>query len=278
MAGRREWVIGLVSDTHCFSRYALTPPQYWPAGGAGVLPEARILRYLWACWRDFVRRCPPLDVLIHVGDVIEGEVTRRDALDALSDDLNLHYLAARDTLRPLVRKARSFWVVAGTPAHEGKHHEVVEAVARDLGAERWAAQRSTGLVLELRVGPLLLNATHHMTRGALYMGSLADRTALLAAAAVAEGHTAEADLIVRAHLHMPHVSHAYGKWVILQPGWKMPNPYAYRKIEYYRAHATLGLGANIVRVSARGTVSYEFFRYPPWWRRPRAAPVARRAR
>lgn len=88
----RVYRLGIIADLHCLSRYALVPPRFRPAQ---PLPSAMFHDWLWECWLDFCRKCPPLDSLIVNGDTIEGESpSKRDAMDALTDDLNLQVDAA----------------------------------------------------------------------------------------------------------------------------------------------------------------------------------------
>lgn len=253
--------LGIVSDLHVFSRYGLIPPAHL---STAKLPTATVHEYLWKCWEDFCTRCPRLDALIVNGDWIEGEnPTKRDAMDAVTDDENLQIDAAVETLRPLREKATDFWVVRGTPWHEGKHFTAVESAARQLDANRWTDKRYTGLVLEGSFHGLSLNVTHHMTTGAIYAGTLATRTNLFAAAAELLGKTIPADVIIRSHAHMKFIGKTLGKWVVQTPAWKVVNPYAIKRMEYYRANLLSDIGALVLTTEGHGDVSWTEFDYLP---------------
>lgn len=254
--------LGVISDLHCGSKFGLTPPRWWPRGGGAALPQTTIMRYLWRCWMAFVAACPPLDALLVNGDLIEGEASRRDALDAITDDVLVHQRCAEETLRMIRRKTRRLIIVRGTPAHEGKFFEAVEAAARALGAEPLAGGYRTADEVTLEIAGYLVHATHHMTRGAIYRGTLADRTALLAAAVEGLGKAPKADLIIRSHLHMAYVGESYGRWVMLTPAWKVVTPWARRTLEHYRALALSDLGAYVVEIDARG-LRFRRYSYPP---------------
>ena len=257
----RIYRLGIISDLHVFSRYGLVPPSFRPVA---PLPSATIHDYLWDVWADFVKRCPQLDVLLINGDIIEGESpSRRDAMDALSDDLNLQADAAVETLKPLCQKARHLWITRGTPYHEGRHFEIIERIALDLGAEEWAPRRYTGYVLEGTFHGLRINATHHVTLGAIYRGTIADRMALFAAAAESLGKAHEADIIIRSHSHMKFIGKSHGKWVVLTPAWKVVSPYAAKRMEWYRASLLSDIGGLVLETDGAGSVAWREFDYPP---------------
>lgn len=262
--------LGLVSDLHAGSQYGLVPRQWWPQGGMKSFPSASFISYLWECWEHYCANCPPLDCLIVNGDLIEGEnPSKRDAMDAMTDNLLTQGQMAEVALGMLIDKTKpkTIWIIRGTPYHDGKHFETLESIARNLGAEKWADHRWTGYVLEGAWRGIKLNVTHHMTTGAIYTGTLATRTALFATAAERLGHTNEADLIVRSHLHMKYVGKSYGKWVVLMPCWKLVTPYAIKKMELYRASLLNDLGAVVVETDGAGKrvwiddVSFEYPSY-----------------
>lgn len=260
--------LGLVSDLHAGSRYALVPPKWWNNSKS---PHMDWTKYLWKCWQHFCDNCPPLDCLIVNGDIVEGETpSRKDVLDAVTDSFLVQGEMAELMLGMLLEKAkpRQWWLLRGTAFHDGKHSETIEAVARNLGAQQWGEHRWTGYVLEAKWRGLNLNVTHHMTTGAIYSGTLMSRTALFATAAEQSLHVNNADLIVRSHLHMKAVGKYYGKWVVLMPCWKVCTPYAIKRMEFYRASLLNDLGAVIVETDGSGkrvliddtTFAYKSFR------------------
>jgi len=254
--------LGIVSDLHVLSRYALVPPQYRPETKH---PASKFYEYVWQCWEHFVAHCPPLDVLIINGDLIEGETpTQRSANDALTDAILDQADACVETLRTLRKKCGDLWVLRGTPFHDQKHFEALELIGERLNARRWSDTRRTGEVLDLKWNGISLNVTHHQTMGWLYLAGGADRMALLACAAEAQGKAPPVDIIVRSHLHQKRVVKAHGKWVILTPGWRIPNPHAIKMMEYYRATESCDLGAILVEVRDEQITIDERFTYKPF--------------
>lgn len=256
----RVYRIGFLGDTHCLSRYGVTPPQFRPAKSG---PAEMFMDYIWAAWCDLVKRCPPLDVLIFMGDAYEGEASGKyDPLDALTDDLNVQAdatVAALGMLRPKVKK---LWMLRGTQRHEGRHFEILERIALELDAQEWADRRRSGFVLEGTFHGLHINATHHMTTGWLYKGTAADRTALLSAAAEGEGKIHHADVIARAHLHMKFLCRSHGRWVLLCPCMKLTTPWAVKRMSFEKAHLLGDLGMMVLSTTGRNDIAWQDIEYP----------------
>jgi hypothetical protein len=244
--------IGLISDLHVLSRYGLVPPA-WRRARDPLLP---IQEYLWACYADFVARCPALDALLIVGDVIEGTIQlRAEPRGVVSDDESDQLDAAEETLAPLVGKARETYLVAGTSFHDGAGGRL-EAIGRRLGAVPWAGGRYAGQVLHLEIAGKTINASHHQTRGWMWLGGAASRVAVLAAAAEAAAKLPHADLIVRGDLHSSLQAKVLGKWVCFLPGWTMPNPHAIKRMEAVRAHLATDIGAAVCIFGPDHTVGW----------------------
>lgn len=229
------------------------------------MPATSFMDYTWCCWEDFCARCPPMDLLIVNGDLIEGESpSKRDTMDAITDNFLTQGQMAEETLSLILPKAKRWYMVRGTAYHDGKHFETIEAVARNMGAEPWSDARYTGYVLEANWNGLAINATHHQTTGAIYPGTLASRTALMAAAAEGLGKIVPADLIVRSHVHFKFIGQSYGKWFISTPAWKLVTPYAIKKMEQVRASLLSDLGAVLVKKDDDNSITFKQFEYEPY--------------
>ena len=250
--------LGLISDLHVLSRFGLVPPEWRQKRD----PLRTVQHYLWGCYQDFVTRCPPLDVLLVVGDVVEGTVQLRgEPRGSASDDATDQLDACEETLRPLCAKAKRVYLVSGTPFHDA-HGDRMEDLGRRLKTVPWApGNRHAGHVLNLRWQGLTINASHHNTRGWQWIGGATSRMAVLAAAAESAGKLPHADIIVRGDLHTFFAAQTLDKQIILLPGWTMPNPHAVRKMEAIRAYLATDIGAVVVSVSKDG-VAVKPYMYP----------------
>jgi hypothetical protein len=255
--------LGILSDLHALSRYALVPPRFRVKGGG---PSSRFQGYLWDCWRDFCRRCPELDALVLNGDIIEGESpSPRDAKDALHEDPLMQVDAALEILEPLRLKTKHIWLVRGTPYHEGKFFETIERLGSELKTRKWSDDppRYSGFVLERDFYGVKVRATHHMTVGAIYRGTLADRTALFATAAEALGKSSHFDVEVRSHVHMKYLGKSHGRWVVITPAFKLITPYAIKRMEVARAQLLSDIGGIVMTVQG-AQIGFQEFDYAPY--------------
>lgn len=231
------------------SRYGLIPPD-WRTKKDVLRP---VQEYLWSCYEDFLPRCPPLDALLIVGDVVEGTVQlRAEPRGHVSDDEVDQLDACEETLAPLCKKAKQVYLVAGTPFHDASGGRM-EALGKRLkdacpntDVRRWAGRRYAGQVLNLQWHGLNINASHHNTRGWMWLGGSASRMAVLSAAAEAARKLPHADIIVRGDLHTSLKVETLGKWVCYLPGWTMPNPHAIRKMEAVRAYLATDIGGAVM--------------------------------
>jgi hypothetical protein len=242
--------IGFVADVHAGSKYAVVPPRFLPASAG---PAGKFTTYVWDIWTDFVKRCPPLDALVLNGDILDGEnPNKRAASNAVDDSPHKQVDMALEALGPLRDKTHKVWLVRGTVYHDSKYHEPIEILGRELRCEEWDERRYSGYVLEGEFCGVRLHATHAMSMGAIYGGTLADRTTLFAAAAENQAKTNPADLIVRSHTHRTFRGESHGKTFLQTRCWSLVTPYAIAKMEAYRAALLCDLGAHVLTLTPDG--------------------------
>lgn len=201
-------------------------------------------------------------MLVVVGDLVEGLIQlRAEPRGIATDDPVAQGRAAAKALRPLRDKAKRLYLVEGTPFHDG-HGQVTEKVGDALGAEPWASgKRYAGQVLNLKWNGLRINASHHQTRGWLWLAGSANRMATFAAAGEAAAKMPGADVIVRGDLHTKVLARVLGKWVCFLPGWTVPNPHAIRKMEATRSYLMTDIGAVVMELTD-GAIGWRHFEYP----------------
>jgi len=227
-------------------------------------PAGVFMSYIWDCWMDMIKQLPSVDCLILNGDTMEGEhPTLRSAPDALEVSPLRQVDMAIEALEPLCKKVGHVWLIRGTGFHEGKWNEALESLGREIGAEKWTDRRYSGEVLDGDFYGLKINAAHAMSVGAIYQGTLADRTARFMALAEACGKTLPADLIIRSHVHQTGLGRFFGRWVLVTRCWKLINPYAVARMEYARAAAGLDLGGHLITISNDG-LSFKDYAYEPY--------------
>lgn len=220
--------IGFIGDIHAGSMCGLWPASLLPSKGfTGI-------RYMLDCWRDLIKHWPRLDLLILMGDLIDGKQRKSEGVGIFSGDLGEQAEAAVDILSPLCAKANVVHRVFGTPYHEGY----------DSGAMKFLDERlnvsQARQVLDLDFGGKVLNAAHHpASGGVLYMGTAVDKEALWSAVATHSGHVPDARWIVRAHKHTYFLQETPTRTVAITPCWQLPAAWAVKQ-NYWRYQPTLG--------------------------------------
>jgi len=212
-------------------------------------------RYLNECWDHMVTNLPSkLDATIVDGDSIDGENPKEHGLYLTLNKKSDQAACTYKLLSPIRERSKFFYVIKGTPYHEGRASEAIEGMAIALDATRFPGGRRCGFRLWLEMGGKVINAAHHMTRGWIYPSGGADRTALMSAAAYSLDKLPKADIIIRAHNHIRRVVEAYDRWVIFNPAWKLLTPWAEKAMEETRAELYSDIGAVLIEITPQGNV------------------------
>lgn len=219
--------IGIVSDTHCGCRVALTPPTYW------TKTTSDGVKWLWKCWKSFYKDCPSMDLLILNGDLIDGKQYRSQSTGILTASLGEQVEIAIECLAPLIERATKVIRIEGTPYHESfdgplktfdEHYNIKtpqsynETIVRDIELDKHA----------------LLNVKHQPEgSSALYRGTTMDRELMWAKITEACKNIPKATHIIRSHLHSDAHMRGFGKEMNFTGCWSLQSPYAIHK-RYYR--------------------------------------------
>jgi predicted phosphodiesterase len=214
--------IVFVSDTHVGSSFAVFPEGFRnPEDGTPVTLN-RLQKRLLREWERLASEFSPADVVILLGDLIEGPQTR-ERLGTLKLQNVAHQVDAfiqlfRDTWR-----WRKLYVVRGTGYHvevQGVHAE--ELIARTLGAEKVGSDKFSDYVLNLKIRDKILNCAHHV--GFSRVPHLR-ATPLLRELLLNNG----ADIIARGHVHY-YVEVRVGERIAFTcPSWQLPAPFQLRR-------------------------------------------------
>lgn len=247
-----------MSDLHAGSAFGLLHPESDDTSNEEhpkpvTLNDAQA--YLYNCWKHLLANLPAkLDMTIVDGDTIDGENPKEHGLYVTLNKKSDQAACAFKLLDPIRSRTHRFYIIKGTPYHEGRASEAIEGMAVALNATRFPGGRRTGYRLWAEIGGKTINAAHHQTRGFIYPAGGADRTALFSAAATDTGRLPRADVIIRAHNHIKRAVHAYGRWVVMNPAWKLLTPWAERTMEETRAELYSDLGAVLIEITPQGNV------------------------
>ncbi len=219
--------IGIVSDLHCGSAWALLPKSYW----SDRTPEA--VRWLWQCWQWLIKHWPDLDLLVLNGDLIDGKQFRSRGTGLVTTSLGEQTDMAIECLAPLADKAKKVIRLEGTAYHESFEGPLGKLdTAFGIKVPKHPHQRH---VRDIRLSKeAVLNVKHKPEgEGMLYRGTGLDRELLWATVMEVMSGIPHATHIVRSHLHSKAGPfEGFGKVIVGTPGWCLQTPYALQKKRY----------------------------------------------
>ena len=234
--GIRNLVV--ISDLHSGCRLALCPPEGVKLDDGGTYHPSRMQKILWKWWTEFwdtwvpqMTHGEPFDVL-HNGDALDG--VHHGSTTQISHNLQDQCAIAEELLRPVVAKARRFFMIRGTEAHGGASAVEEERLARLLGAKPGEDGQCARYELWIHVGDGLVHALHHIgTTGSAQYESSALMAELAAEYAEAGRHRERPpDVVVRSHRHRQcevRVPTRIGYGIVfVTPAWQLKTPLAYR--------------------------------------------------
>ena len=187
----------MIADTHCGHPAGLTPEAWQFRLGSG--PERDVLATYqadsWAAYVDAVNEAKPVDVLLVVGDCIDGRETGRHLV---SEDREDQCEMAKECIR--LWDAPEVVMVYGTPRHTGKLETWEHSIARDLKAEIAAREF-------VAVDDVVFKLRHKVGRSGIPHGRYTSiaRSAMWNELRAARGKDPKADIHLFAHTHY----HAY---------------------------------------------------------------------
>lgn len=223
--------IGFIGDLHCGSHWGLWPTDDLPGGKKGN--QYKGVRYLNNCYHTMIEEWPQLDLLVLMGDLIDGKQRKSSGTGVFSTNLHTQTEGAIKILEPLVAKSTKVIRVHGTPYHEDFDNCLAELDAR-LGV------KLADQVINLKLGQNILNVAHHPIGGpTLYAGTSTDKENLWSTIAAAERKVANARWIVRAHKHDWIMQETRFKTVCIMPCFELPTPHAVKQ-NYWKFQPTIG--------------------------------------
>src|SRR3990167_9161948 len=158
--------IRFIGDLHCGSHHGLAHPDRLPASHPSTGS-----RYLFGCWTRMLENTPERDLLVLMGDLIDGRGRKSDAVGLYTASLGDQVEMAIELLAPLAERAHHIIRVDGTPYHED-FHGALRRLDEALGVS------ASAQVLPVDLGDdRVLSVAHHPPGGSvMYAGTKLDRT------------------------------------------------------------------------------------------------------
>lgn len=233
---KKDLTVGLLlADTQGGSRLAPIRPDL-------VLPKTgwkpnRGQLYLWDKWQNMMDLLPKrLDWFVHLGEVLQGpEKKRGSTYELLTNDKLEQAAIFEDLIGPIVDRVRNhstgegraWWICRGSGWHEGEYGREADAVAKNLGAQKFPDGEPSGDILDLPIGPFLGNFAHHHPVFLQYKTSALERELKWFAESpiqVEDGdgeEWAHYDLVARGHVHRYDCVDTPLGLALSCPGWQL---------------------------------------------------------
>jgi predicted phosphodiesterase len=205
-----------ISDLHCGHKVGLTPPSQWAASRT---KEGKLQRGLWDGFERSIQGMRGCDVLLVLGDCIDGKGHRSGGSEQLTTDMIEQTEWATECLKYI--KPKQVAMVAGTPYHAGEDTDYEGLIAKELGAEfggqLWVEVDGVTFNLRHKVGSSQLPHTRHtaIARERLHQFLWSDREAVPDQFLWSDREAVpESQVILRGHTHY-HVYSGGADWVAM---------------------------------------------------------------
>ena len=176
------------SDTHCGSRWGLTPPD-WQNGTVRAWLDP-----FWKWWVALHKELGSFDAHVHLGDSVDGQGDKERGIAELELDVERQGDMAAEVLG--VVKAAKHYLCFGTPYHSSGSHSYERHVARQLGATIEDTQY-------LRADGLRISARHVVSRSDTPYGQpgLVAKELIRDLLQAQQDDAPRADIVLRGHVH-----------------------------------------------------------------------------
>lgn len=161
MSKRKKRVL-IISDLHCGHRVGLTPTTYLPPPEAVGIKYHKILVDLWAEYKKIIKKLKPIDILIVIGDCIDGRGVKSKSTELIAADRKVQANMAAYCINHI--EAKSIVMTRGTPYHVGDGHDYEDDIkehvnAKKIGDHEW-----------VEVNGVIFDCKHHIGNSSVPYG------------------------------------------------------------------------------------------------------------
>ncbi len=188
----------LISDLHCGNEIGLTPPRLWgPVGkrGSREYYVRRLNEEVWKWYTEDVCTLKP-DVVICVGDLIDGNGKRNGGREQINPDMIDQSYLASDCLK-MIGGTPTFCGVGGTNYHTGTETDFEKIIAEELGFKHY------GNHFYPKIDGVVFDVKHHIGNSGVPYGKASAllKTSIIGDLRAFNGVSPKADIVVRGHTH-----------------------------------------------------------------------------
>ena len=186
----------LTSDWHCGHQVGLSPPRLHAPIIPGYRNEkyAHVRKEVWTYFDGIMELIRPIDIMIVVGDALEGKGERSGGTELVTADRKIQCQIAVEVVQFI--NADKVRFVYGTPGHTGTEEDwediIAEAVGAPIGSHEW-----------YNINGKVLDCKHKISSSQIPYGNLTPLAREIAWNRVwaARGGQRLADVLVRGHAH-----------------------------------------------------------------------------
>lgn len=189
----------IIADLHCGHEVGLTMPAFQdrPPHSAPryVTKRATIRRGLCSFFMQTVNRLRPIDFLLVLGDCIDGKGEKSEGVEQLALDRKKQVRMAAEAIGFI--RAKTIWMVYGTPYHTGKGEDWEEEVAERVAAQKIEAEG------HYDINGLAVTAKHFIGNAGVHSSkkTALNRAVLRNLLWADREQQPKAQLVLRAHVH-----------------------------------------------------------------------------
>lgn len=212
---------------HVGHRLGLCPPKWAMAQGGIYHPTDGQLGLL-ECWQKVASEWSGPDIMVVVGDAIDGQGSKTKGTEQWTTDLYDQLMAASELIR--MWRPKRIYLINGTGYHVDAGGRPLEALLGDiLGAEIIGPNRMRSAEeLFLRAGGKTFHFSHHIMVGTGWYKTTALAREMVFAL-LNESHKHRVDVVVRAHVHY-HVTVGFTRQLgVILPCWQLQTRYMLRR-------------------------------------------------
>lgn len=231
-----------IGDTHCGHENGLTGPEWWEYIEAG--PKRECAKRGWAWWLDFNKRRGPFDLVVSLGDGIDGRGEKNDGREIIvpPEKQKDMYLSVLESTR-----CSQFALCEGTHYHSSDGCKWELETVKLLLAR--GAAVDFGERLSLTINGYHVDAKHHVGGSQAPSGGDAALRAEIVSAAewAAEYGYKVPNCSVRGHVHRERVVGGGKRWCRTLPALQM-----WTSFGALRCRGLFHWGATVLNVSPSG--------------------------
>jgi hypothetical protein len=208
-----------VADTHVGHVCGLWHPNAVDKYGRPlVMSEGQ--RWLYDRWQEFQSRMKKIDVLLFLGDHVEGVGARTSVKEFMTTDVDIQISTAVELFKPIVEKAKEVFMISGSDYHCSIYEDFDKRISNELGIS-WMPDEPQDFMVE----DVVISIRHGKGGPLWYRATKMDKELIanLMAAACDVAH--KANLILRAHYHFYGWLEYLTQMIVAVPCWQLQTPY-----------------------------------------------------